>query len=82
MTTTTTTINSARALRAAALEAGWKAGYEAAAYWWMYDKQPGNLFAEFLNYEAHANWFGLRGRGAAWLAGFWRGVEDFNFPTR
>lgn len=78
---TTTTINSPRTLRAAALEAGWQAGYDAAAYWQMCDQKPGSLFNEFLNYEAHANWFGLRGRGEAWLAGFWRGVDDYNFKS-
>lgn len=75
-----TTINSPRALRNAAIEEGWQAGYSAAAYWVTYDRPPGDMFPEFIRNEAHSNWFGLRGRGEAWLTGFWMGVNDYNFP--
>jgi hypothetical protein len=68
-------INSPRALRDAAFNEGWKAGYSAAKYWAARDEGPGSLFPEFIAQEAASNWFGLRGRGNVWLSGFWQGVE-------
>lgn len=71
-----TAINSPRALRNAAIEDGWSAGHSAATYWEIWG-HPGSLFPEFIRDEAFSNWYGRRGRGPAWLAGFWQGVNDY-----
>lgn len=73
-------INSPRALRAAALRDGWEAGHATASYWESWGR-PGSLFPEFIRDEAMNNWYGIRGRGEAWLTGFWQGVNDYNFPS-